>query len=189
MENRWSEIELTYTEPTEAYYAQEMEKIDQCLTDFFEIACIDNNLIKVNVKAIREIIKRIDMRQLYFKIYHKGMQINEYKLVVGLAVFWLVKLHPFWLDIDPDTQDDNLLDVATKINEKIALHMVIALLNEYNSNFVQNGEDLFRAYCDELVYSFRYRDLSKESLFLMFDPFYYLYFLNSSIDEDGNMTL
>lgn len=187
--SRWNDTTFKYTEPTEEFYKKELTKIDTLLTDFCKIVKIKKEDVCVNVKALRQIIKRVDMRWLYFKIYHDEMEINEYKLNAGLTVFWILKLHPFWLQIDPNTSDDSLLELAEQFNEKFAVHMVLDLLNEYNPNFIDKGEDLLRAYSDELTYSFRYRDLSKESLFLMFDPFYYLYFFNSTIDEQGELKL
>ncbi len=189
MAKRWTDVDWQYTEPNKEYYIQELEKINASLEDFCAISRIDKKIVKVNIKTIREVVKRVDMRQLYFQVFHKGMEINEYKLIVGLTVFWIIKLKPFWLDIDNDTTDDAMLELAAEFNERFALHMVSMLLNEYNPSFVEKGEDLFQAYCDELIYSFRYRDLSKESLFLMFDPFYYLYFLNNSVNTNGDLTL
>lgn len=189
MESRWNDTAFKYTDPPEEFYNQELEKLDRLLTDFCSIVKIDKKLVRVNIKALRQIIKRVDMRWLYFKIYHDEMEINEYKINAGLTVFWILKLHPFWLQIDPDTDDDATLELAEQFNEKFAVHMVLDLLHEYNPNFIDKGEDLLRAYSDELAYSFRYRDLSKESLFLMFDPFYYLYFFNSSVNDQGKLKL
>ena len=189
MENRWSNTEFKYVEPSEEYYLQEMEKFDRLLTDFCSITKIDKSKVHVNIKSLKQIIKRVDMRWLYFKIYHDGMEINEYKINVGLCVFWIIKLHPFWFEVDINEENDELLELAEQFNEKFALHLVMDLLHEYNSNFIDRGEDLVRSYCDELTYSFRYRDLSKESLFLIFDPFYYLYFFNSTVSEDGDFKL
>lgn len=189
MVNRWSDTTFKYTDPSEDFYIQELEKIDELLTDFCTIVKVDKESVCVNIKALRQVIKRVDMRWLYFKIYHDEMEINEYKINAGLTVFWILKLHPLWLKIDPETEDDDLLELAEQFNEKFAVHIVLDLLHEYNPNFIDKGEDLIRAYCDELSYSFRYRDLSKESLFLMFDPFYYLYFFNSSVNDKGELKL
>lgn len=82
-----------------------------------------------------------------------------------------------------------LLELAEQFNEKFAFHLVMDLLNEYNSNFIKHGEDLLRSYFDELTYSFRYRNLRRESLFLIFDPFYCHYFFNSTISETGDLKL
>lgn len=188
MTNRWSAIDFKYPEPTDEYYTQELTKFDMLLTTFCSAARIEKSKVCVNIKALKQVIRRVDMRGLYFKIYHDGMEPNEYKVTVGLNAFWVVKLHPFWLPVDDDS-DDTILELAEQFNEKFALHIVMTLLQEYNPNFLERGEDLLRAYCDELTYSFRYRDLSKESLFLMFDPFYYLYFFDSSIDKNGQFKL
>ena len=190
VENRWTKISFKYTEPSEEYYDREMEKIDTLLNGFCEIVEVDKTKVQVNIKSLKQLIRRVDMRWLYFKIYHEGMELNEYKTAIGLIVFWMIKLHPFWLPVEAEAEaTDDYLELAEQFNEKFAVHIVMSLLFEYNPNFIEKGEDLLKAYCDELTYSFRYRDLSKESLFLMFDPFYYLYFFNSSIDQNGEYKL
>lgn len=188
--SRWSEIDLKYFEPSEEYFNEELKKIDKSLSDFCQLSGVDKQKVKVNIKSLRQVIKRVDMRGLYFHIYHNGMNANEYKVIVGLTVFWILKLRPFWFDIDPNEDvDEDILRFASAFNEKFALHLVLTLLNDYNSDFISRGEDLVTAYCDELEYSFRYRDLSKEALFLMFDPFYYLYFYNGSVNNRGDLKL
>ncbi len=188
--SRWSEVDVKYSEPSEEYYNEELLKLDKMLDSFCELSNISKSDVKVNIKSLRQVIKRVDMRGLYFQVFHEGMNANEYKIVVGLTVFWLLKLKPFWLDVNPDGDiDEELLKFAATINEKYALHLVLSLLTEYNADFIEKGEDLVTAYYDELEYSFRYRDLSKESLFLMFNPFYYLYFFNSSVNGEGKLKL
>ena len=183
---RWNNYEVSpYSEPNDEYYEAEIEKIDQSLEQFCKISQIDKKNVLVDVKSLREVIKRVDMRDLYFHVFHDNMSANEYKRT-GLTVFWILKLKPFWLYVDPTKDvDEKTLTLASTFNEKFALHLVVTLLMEYNYDFINKGEDLLAAYYDELEYSFRYRDLSKESLFLMFDPFYYLYFYNSSVNDKG----
>ena len=119
-------------------------------------------------------------------IIHKSMCPGNWVHIrnAGLLIFWILKLRPFWMHINDDDSDD-MIENATYINEKICLHIVLSLLREYNSEFFQYGKNLVSAYVNELEYSFRYRDLSKESMFLLFDPFYYLYFYNQSTQEGG----
>lgn len=187
MENTcWNKLEFQYEEPSPEYVEDELKKIEQQIDEFCKATDIDHERIEVNVKTLKDIIIRLDMRRLYFHIYHKKMDANEYKINAGLFVFWMLKLRPFWMKVlENDT--DEMVETATYINEKISLHIVLSLLEEYNSNFFEYGKDLVTAYTRELEYSFRYRDLSKESMFLLFDPFYYLYFYNQSTQNDGTV--
>lgn len=184
----WDNLEFQYTEPSEAYIDEELSKIEQQLIEFCNVTEIDSERIEVNAKALKDIIVRLDMRRLYFCIYHKKMDANEYKINTGLLVFWLLKLRPFWIRIE-ENDSDEFIETATYINEKICLHIVLSLLKEYNNDFFQYGKDLVSAYTKELEYSFRYRDLSKESMFLLFDPFYYLYFYNQSTQDHGAVVM
>lgn len=177
-----------YSVPGEEFIKTETEKLFNVVKSFCKTAGINPDKINYNIPTIRDIIVRIDMRRMYFEIYHDHMDINEYKLNNGLMIFWIIKLHPFWIDVSEDDSDD-LIKQAANINEQIALHIAVSLLREYNPKFFEKGKDLMQAYCHELLYSFRYRDLSKESLFLMFDPFYYMHLFENAIDDGGNFKL
>lgn len=177
-----------YCSPTEDFIKTETEKLFEIVKSFCKISNIDTNRIHYNIPTIRDIIIRIDMRQMYFDIFHDRMDMNEYKRNNGLMIFWIIKLHPFWIDIK-EGDSAELIKQAANINEQIALHIAISLLREYNPRFFKRGKDLVQAYCNELLYSFRYRDLSKESLFLMFDPFYYMHLYENTTDDNGKFKL
>ncbi len=181
---RWQNIEFGYEEPPQAFIEQELEKYDEIVSLFCRIASLDKKRIEVNIQALKDVIVRVDMRKLYFQIYHSNMRANEYKVVIGLECFWILKLRPFWIKIMPEDSEE-FMQMATWINEKIVLHMACSLLKQYNPDFFEKGQDICELYCKELEYSFRYRDLSKESMFLMFDPFYFINLCNSSISNDG----
>lgn len=187
-ETRWDDIELQYTEPCPEYVQMELEKFDKHLEEFCKTSGIAPERIEVNVKALKEVVVRLDMRRLYFIIYHKGMAANEFKINTGLTVFWILKLRPFWMRIKEEDSSEQI-ETATWINERICVYFVVSLMREYNKDFFSYGKDLVKAYTHELEYSFRYRDLSKESMFLMFDPFYYLYFYNQSTKDGGKKIL
>ena len=189
MENTcWEKLDFQYSEPTDEYVECELRKIDQQFQEFCSVMNINSTKVEANAKTLRDIIIKLDMRRLYFHIYHKKMEANEYKINAGLLVFWILKLRPFWMKIEDDDSDE-MIEIATNINEKICLYIVLSLLKEYNSDFFTYGKDLVMAYTNELEYSFRYRDLSKESMFLLFDPFYYLYFFNQSTQDNGTVVV
>lgn len=184
--NRWKEDDTIspYSPPKQEYIRAEANKILKAVKSYCDVSGIDFSRIEYDVPALKDIILRMDMRFLYFKIYHNDMEINEYKLICGLIVFWLLKLRPFYIKISSDDSAE-IINLATNVNENIALHIAVGLLKEYNPRFFSSGKDLVGHYLKELLYSFRYRDLSKESLFLMFDPFYFLHLFEFSVDEIG----
>ncbi len=182
--DRWKECELVYSEPPQDYIKAEAKKIFEIVESFCNVSGLDVERIEYNYPTIKDIIVRLDMRLMYFHTYHNKMNINEYKLVSGLIIFWILKLRPFWVKIKTDDTKETI-NMATNINEQIALHIAVGLLKEYNQNFFENGKNLVGQYCKEMLYSFRFRDLSKESLYLMFDPFYFLHLFEKSVDENG----
>lgn len=142
MENTcWDKLEFQYEEPSPKYVENELLKIEQQLEEFCSVTDIDATRIEVNIKALKDIIIRLDMRRLYFHIYHKKMDANEYKINAGLLVFWMLKLRPFWMRVQEDDTDE-LIETATYINERICIHIVLSLLREYNSDFFKYGKDL-----------------------------------------------
>lgn len=183
-DNQWRNVGLVYTEPPQEYIKDELKKYQEIFTQFCQVADLDINRVEVNIQALKDVIIRVDMRQLYFHIYHANMKANEYKCIIGLAGFWLLKLRPFWIRIQ-EGDSPEMMQMATWINEKFVLHMICSLLKKFNPEFFEHGLDMCEAYCRELLYSFRYRDLSKESMFLLFDPFYFISLCNSSVTKDG----
>ena len=62
MTNRWSKTNFKYTEPTVEYYTQELAKFDELLTTFCSAISIEKSKVDVNIKALKQIIRRVDMR-------------------------------------------------------------------------------------------------------------------------------
>lgn len=184
---RWENVQFKYEDPPEEIIISQLQELETVVKQFCDASNVDFKKIKINLAALIDVVIRTDMRRLYFSIFHNNMKPNEYKLIVGLIVFWIIKRHPFWLETD-ESDDEETIKLASQINEKIALYLTVTLLQEYNSDFFENGKDLMKSYTTELLYSFTYRDLSKESLFLMFDPFYYTYYYNESF-KNGNTLL
>lgn len=185
---RWDKVKTKYDEPPEEYIEAEMRKYELIVNQYCTIAGIDPNRVEYNSQALKDVIIRVDMRGLYFRVFHEGMKANEYKLIMGLECFWLLKIKPFWMKIEKD-DNEKVMQIATWINEELAMHMACGLLQNYNPSFFEQGLDICAQYYNELKYSFRYRDLSKESMFLMFDPFYFMRLIDSSVTKDGQIIL
>ena len=149
---------------TQDEFMAEVKDLDLLLKDF----CNASNLYKyenvcTNIQAIRDIIIRVHKRKYYFKVFHKQMITSEYK-ETALYCYWILKLRPFWINPENDSSE--------RINEKFALHLYISLLKRYNENFSEK-DGINKMHIRELLYSFRYRDITKESMILMLEPYYY----------------
>ena len=98
-------------------------------------------------------------------MFHNDMVTSEYK-ETALYCYWIIKLRPLWTS--PDVKS------SERINEKFALHLYVALLKKYNEDFSEK-DGISKKHIRELLYSFRYRDLTKEAMILMLEPYYYEY--------------
>lgn len=123
--------------------------------------------IEVNPETFIDIFLRYDERILYFYIFHQGMEPNQHKRL-ALLVFWIVKLKPLKIRVLSNGYSKETSHLESTINESFGVYMVRAFLESF-----YKGLKLPETYLEELQYSLRYRDLSKESLYLCIDQFYH----------------
>jgi len=176
-----------YRQPEEVYIQEEIKRLEEAVKDYCRGSEFSFDRIEANVKTLEDIVIRVHKRLAYCYYFHNGMSPSEYK-ISSLYVFWILKLRPYWVSIRED-DDPAEVDIATRINEYIALHIVLSVIKEFNSHFIKNGKGLVEDYIKELLYSFRYRDISKEAMYLMFDPFYFMSYFNESVDKEGGVIL
>ena len=158
---------------TEQEFMEEISDLDKLLHDF----CDGSDLyqyrsVQTNINALRDIIVRVHKRKHYLKVFHNEMITSEYK-ETALYCYWFLKLRPFW--VDASNED------AERINEKFALHLYVSLLKKYNEDFSE-GDGINRLHIRELLYSFRFRDITKESMILMLEPYYYEYLKKEDVE-------
>ncbi|MCM1414987.1 MAG: hypothetical protein NC430_03565 [bacterium] len=147
-------------------YIKEVDKLDDLLNDFCAVSKLyPREQVMVNLSAIRDIVIRVYKRRHYFKIFHDDMVTSEYK-DTALYCYWILKLRPLW--IAPSIRS------SERINEKFALHLYVTLLKKYNEDFTEK-DGVNKRHIRELLYSFRFRDITKEAMILMLEPYYYDY--------------
>lgn len=122
--------------------------------------------IYINENIVMAIIAKVDQRKRYFKYFH-GLNMSEYK-EMALICFWYIKLRPICMaSKELSSQDLNAYD---SINEKLAVYYLLStfrcMLNEKKIS-TQQIDNLPKKYLNELIYSFTYRDISKEALILL----------------------
>lgn len=151
---------------TEAEYLLEVDRLEMLVRDFCEGSGLYTyESVKADMRTLKDIIVRVHKRKHYFKIFHNEMITSEYK-ETALYCYWILKLRPLW--IDPSNKS------SERINEKFALHLYISLLKKYNEGFSEK-DGISKSHIRELLYSFRFRDITKESMILMLEPYYYEY--------------
>jgi len=103
-------------------------------------------------EVLYEIFNRVEMRRVYFHIFHNGIDMGE--LNEGcLLCFWIIKLMPF--------EHDKISNIT--LNVKISLCLFINMLG-YVAVKTKRKVNLKGVTVDYLSYAFMYRDLSKEAI-------------------------
>ena len=161
-----------YQVPDESYLFRKIGKIDIMIGEFCDYIGLDRKKLMVNPEIVRDIVIRIDKRQLYFYIFHNRMQPNEYK-ELSLMIFWVLKLRPLWIIAD-DGFSKQQFQYSANVNEAFCVFLLQSILLGISSE-KHISADLPDEYLKELMYSFRFRDLSKESLYLLLDQFYHCF--------------
>jgi hypothetical protein len=155
---------------TSRYQSQSVEEIAVLLAEFER--GVRNFLFKVKKYpqdltydicglSVIEIIVRVDKRIAYFHYFH-GMKINECKLA-SLYVYWILKLHPIRI------LDKRFRNIAghNNVNEEFAMLFLLSALKATGrcmDGIIDNTQ-----YLKELLYSFRFRNFTIDSLLVLAD--------------------
>jgi hypothetical protein len=130
-----------------------LRKLNLYLNNFSQSTNIIN--IIAHEDTLLEIFDRIEKRRIYFHIFYNGCKMSE--LNEGtLLCFWIMKLCPFTCQKIPS--DVLNAKIALFLFNKI-LSLVATKLNKQVNITDQTIKDIY--------YSFRFRDISKESLMLL----------------------
>jgi len=126
----------------------------------FETSCGISDIYTSNTVMI-EIYERIEKRRIYFHIFYDKCKMGELN-EGSLMCFWILKLMPFSHQSIP----------SNELNAKIALYLLINMLLYYakkNKRSVNISDSLYQ----DLYYSFRFRDLSKEAIMALAESMVY----------------
>lgn len=119
----------------------------------------------VNMPNLFEVVRRVDKRKFYYKVYHKTERICEYK-EVAINAFWINTLKPFMV-----VNEDSPL--YSNANEMFSLFMILAII-QYNYNqafpervFQMPSGDRIR----DIIYDFKYCSISREGMISFVETF------------------
>jgi hypothetical protein len=138
-----------------------MNKILQYLHNIKGILGIDNrNDLLVDEEVLYEIITRVEMRRVYFHIYHPR-EMGEVE-EGALICFWVLKLMPFKHD-----------KMSTgRLNAKIANTLFFKMLT-YVAAKTKRKVNVKKDLMENTFYAFRYRDLRKEAIMALAESLLY----------------
>jgi hypothetical protein len=141
----------------------EASSFERMLNMFLEIAEYPNDLkYIVDVRAVVEILTRVDKRTAYYSFFHDGNKIHEMKRV-GILVYWLLKFKPITITDDRIVKGSlDAQEEAFHINESFALSLVYSGLMNYGNlkTVPKKDSKLHKA----LLYAFKYREMSQDSI-------------------------
>lgn len=153
------------------------KKHKRIIESFIKENDFESESIYINEKVVMAIIAKVDQRRKYFKYFHR-LDMSEYK-EAALICFWYIKLHPI-CSVSKGILNDNMTEFNS-INEKLAVYYLLvtlkAMLKKQNMS-TDKVDSLPDVYVKELIYSFTYRDLSKEALILLIESMAILLGLN-----------
>jgi hypothetical protein len=122
---------------------------------------IPKGKLSISEDCILNIIDLVERRRVYFHVFH-GINMSEWN-EAALYCFWIAKLQPF-AEILP------LNAKARQINEVNAMIAVRLLCRIVNSMRRINGKSkLGQLNLGNLIHSFRYRNMSKEAVMVLFE--------------------
>jgi hypothetical protein len=115
-----------------------------------------------DVRAVVEMLTRIDKRTAYYSYFHSGNKIHELKRIGSLA-YWLLKFKPFVITDERIVSGGiQALEAAFMLNESFAASIIYSgLMNFGNLKTVpKKGSEIHKA----LLYAFKYREMSQDSI-------------------------
>jgi hypothetical protein len=158
-----SNAELHYDEMEFPELINELELFRERIRGFFEVFKMPHDLeCQVSGYALADVIERTDKRKAYYHCFH-GMEIDECK-VAALYAYWILMFHP--LTITDSRYKDNRFGEC--INEAFAIYIIfstISGIHDIRGIPLTPNDDT--SYFGKLMYSFRYRNISIDSMILL----------------------
>ena len=172
-----NESEFNYCQLNNNELQKIWEKHRKIIGNFLDGNRYDNKDVIINENIILSIIIKVDQRRKYFEYFHK-LKMSEFK-EAALNAFWIVKLQPLSVCNQEYTKQQPV--EYDSLNEKLALYYIIrtlrvALKEKNKSDKVLDSLSL--KYIDELIYTFTYRDISKEAFIILVETMAVLMGLN-----------
>lgn len=130
---------------------------------------IDDTKYNINKLNLVQAIDNVEKRKDYFRFYH-GIELNELK-EVALLCFWIIKLKPFTMLVE----DTKLLN---HVNEVFCLFLILSTIKHITKINSLPFIDLSDKHKNEIIYTFKYRDLSKEAMMLFVETLAFSYNIN-----------
>lgn len=167
MDRYESSKEKHYKPLDEKCWHSEISNFKCLVANFMESNGYSKDSVSIFETEVFQIITKVHQRKKYFEYFHH-LNISDFK-ELALYCFWIIKIKPLHYDDNNATDQEKI--VFKSINEKFALFYIIKTFRSLagNDSNKQKRINAFftEQYMYELIYSFTYRDISKEALILL----------------------
>lgn len=122
----------------------------------------------INHENLREVIKRVDKREVYYYIFHNMSEVCEYKHI-AITSYWLCALKPFIFIKDHPL----LTELHNSVNERFSFYLILSTLRGvferiYPYKKFEYPSDIAKK---DIIYNFKYCDLSREAFIFFVETF------------------
>ena len=117
--------------------------------------------VDINLRNLSEVVSRTYKRKEYYRYFHNISKVSELK-ETALTCFWLIKLKPF-------TVLNNDSPLRLSANEKFSLNLILSQIKYFLDLKGKEFKMPDKSFIQDALYSFKYRDLSKEAMILFVD--------------------
>lgn len=123
----------------------------------------------INDNNLCEVLYRIDKRKVYYKVFHKLNEINELKQV-ALQCYWINTLKPFMV-VNPRAA------IYNSPNELFSVYLILSVVRRLYQEIYPNQKFKYpsKKRLADMVYNFKYCDLSREAMIAFVETFADLY--------------
>lgn len=148
------------------------EQTNSLINEFIKFAKYSNlDLRKINIERpyLPLILQRVEKRRQYFHYFHDDMEMNEVKQA-ALVAYWVLKFRPFSYHSDEHSDlvtKSELTEKYKALNERFAFFYIISACRKGAD--IRSFQYRMPSYgmVNEVIYAFKYWDLSKEAIILI----------------------
>lgn len=157
-----------YIDLSNSEFNSEYNKILTYWHDFLSINAPDlqeNRDYFIHQKNLFEIIRRLDKRRVYYKVFHNLTDINEFKYIAILC-YWINTLKPFMV-INKDSS------IYNSPNELFSVHLIITMVRSVFEEVYPEKQFKYPSEkrIADMTYNFKFCDLSREATITFVETF------------------
>ena len=119
----------------------------------------------IHEKDLFEVIRRLDKRRVYYKVFHDLLEINEFKQV-AIQCYWINTLKPFMVVNEKSP-------IYNSPNELFAIYLIISVIRGVYQDLFPDKEFTYPSSkrIADIAYNFKYCDLSREATITFVETF------------------